>query len=294
MSKLRILTDSASDISVEEEKKYNILILPFSVVLGGKSYVSRIDFDNEGFYKLMAENDEIPKTSQITSFQFDEIFKEQFDAGYTDIMYVSINANGSATYANAVRAKEEFFEEHPECKGRFNIYVYDGIGYTGMYGYPVVAAAKMAQEGKTPEEVNEYLADMLPKRRIYFGMYGLKYAAKSGRIPSAAAFVGDALGVKPVMRICDNEIVTAAKCRGEKKLISKIIEMTLEEIEPESEYQIVYGNDEMVRDELIARITEKLGYGPTGYFQIGAAIAANAGPKVVGTIFTIKNELVKK
>jgi len=293
MSKVRIMTDSASDISVEEEKKYNIHIVPFPVVLGDKSYLSRIDFDNEGFYKLMTENDDIPKTSQITVYQFDEIFKEQFDAGYTDIIYVSINSKGSASYSNAVRAKDEFFEEHPECKGKFNIYVYDGLGYSGYYGYPIIVSAKMAQEGKTANEIDEYLKAELPKRRIYFGIYGLKYAAKSGRIPSAAALVGDALGVKPIMKIWDNAIVTAAKCRGEKKLISKMVDMTLKDMEPGSEYQIVYGNDDTVRDELAAKMTEAVGYGPTDYFQIGAAVASNSGPKVTGTIFNVKSELVK-
>lgn len=293
MNKVRIITDSASDISVEAEKNYNIFMVPFPVVLGDKSYISRVDFDNEGFYKLMAENDDIPKTSQITVFQFDEIFKQQFDEGYTDVIYVSINSKGSSTYENAVRAKDEFFDEHPECKGVFNIYVHDGIGYNGYYGYPVEVAAKMALEGKTAEEINTYLDTELPKRRIYFGIYLLKYAAKSGRIPSAAALVGDALGVKPIMKIWDNEIVTAAKCRGEKKLISKIVEMTINDMEPGSEYQIVYGNDESVRDELAAKLTEAIGYGPVEYFQIGAAVAANAGPRVVGAIFSVKKELMK-
>ena len=67
MGKIIIMTDSASDISEKEEKELGIKILPFPVVIGGKSYLSRVDFDNEGFYKLMAENDDLPKTSQITS-----------------------------------------------------------------------------------------------------------------------------------------------------------------------------------------------------------------------------------
>lgn len=201
MSKIRIITDSASDISTAEEQKYNILILPFPVTIGDKSYMSRVDFDNDGFYKLMEENpNELPKTAQITAFQFDELYKEQFDAGYTDIIFVSINKKGSATHDNAVMAKNEFFEEHPEYAGKGTIQIFDGVGYSGQYGYPVVQAAKMAEEGKTVDEITAYLSDILPKRRIYFGIYGLKYAAKSGRIPSAAALVGDALGVKPIIR----------------------------------------------------------------------------------------------
>ena len=71
MGKIQIITDSASDISYENEKKYNIHIIPFPVVIGDQSYLSRVDMDNEGFYNLMEEHDDIPKTSQITSNQFE-------------------------------------------------------------------------------------------------------------------------------------------------------------------------------------------------------------------------------
>lgn len=201
MGKIIIMTDSASDISEKEEKELGIKILPFPVVIGGKSYLSRVDFDNEGFYKLMAENDDLPKTSQITAYQFGEVYKELVEQGYTDIIYVSINKDGSASYANAKQAADQFEEEYPECTGKSSIYVFDGIGYSGQYGYPVIVAARMVQEGKDAKDIVWYLKDELPKRRIYFGIYGLKYAAKSGRIPSAAALVGDALGVKPIMKI---------------------------------------------------------------------------------------------
>ncbi len=291
MSKIKIITDSASDILPEIEKELDIEILSFSVVIGNREFTSRVDFDNAGFYELMHRYDEIPKTSQITSYSFCEVYKRFYEEGYTDIVYVSINKEGSATYNNSVMAIEDFYDEVPEAKGRFNIYCYDGIGYTGMYGYPVMEAARMVKAGEDIDSINAYLKDILGKRRIYFGIYNLKYAAKSGRIPTAAALVGDALGVKPVMRICDNTIATAAKCRGEKKLVSKIVEMTMADIKPGSPYQLVYGMDTVCRDELEAKMTEKMGYGPTDYFQIGAEVASNAGEKVVGVIFTVRDDL---
>ena len=105
-------------------------------------------------------------------------------------------------------------------------------------------AAKMAQEGRSVEEINAYLEESIARRRIYFGIYNLKYAGKSGRIPSAAAFIGDKIGIKPIMKIWDHEITTAGKCRGEKKVVSKICDMAIADMEPGSEYQIEYGNDE--------------------------------------------------
>lgn len=289
MSKIHIITDSASDISQESEQELDIRVLPFPVILGGDSYVSRIDFDNQGFYELMEKYpDEIPKTSQITPYEFETIYQEEYDAGYTDIVLVLINSQGSATCNNARMSIDSFFEEHPEYKDSFHIYVYDSGNYSGAYGYPVMVAARMAMEQKDISEITAYLDKEIPKRRIYFGIYALKYAGKSGRIPSAAALIGDKLNIKPVMRIFDHEITTAVKCRGENKLISKIIEETVKDMEPGSEYEVVYGNDTECRDVLVQKMTETLGYPPVCAFQVGAAVAANAGPKVVGTIFNIK------
>ena len=85
------------------------------------------------------------------------------------------------------------------------------------------------------------------------------------------------------MKIWDHEITTAGKCRGEKKVVSKICDMAIADMEPGSEYQIEYGNDEKIKEEMAAKMTEKL-----GYFQIGAEVAANAGPRIVGVAFDAK------
>ena len=71
------MTDSASDISYADEQKYGISVIPFPIMLGDKTYISRVDFDSQQFFDLMAQYDEIPKTSQITPFQFQEIYLQQ-------------------------------------------------------------------------------------------------------------------------------------------------------------------------------------------------------------------------
>ncbi len=290
MSKIKIMTDSASDISAENEKKYEIHVVPFKMSMGDKSYTSRVDFDNEKFYKMMDEYDGIPLTSQITAFEFAENYKELYNAGYTDVIYVSINSKGSATYNNSVMAVEQFYEEVPEAKGKFNIINIDGKGYTGGYGYAVVEAAKKAQKGASVSEIESFIRDWVDNCVIFFGMYSLQYAKKSGRIPAAAAFVGEIMGLRPVSRIQHNQITTEAKVRGDKALIPKIIELTAGEQIPKTPYCVVYGNDTEVRDEMIQAMTKKLGYPPADTYQIGSEIAVNAGPKVIGIIFKSQNK----
>lgn len=290
MGKIQIMTDSASDISYADEREYNISVIPFPITLGDKTYTSRVDFDNQQFFDLMAQYDEIPKTAQITPFQFQEIYLQQARAGVTDLVLVLINSKGSSTYDNSVQAIELFYEEYPEYRDVLHIHSFDGMGYNALYGSPVVHAAKMCAEGASLEEILNYLTDILPRRQIYFGIYDLKYAAKSGRIPTAAAFLGTALNMKPVMNIFDRSITTAAKCRGERKLVEKVAEMSIAAMEPGSPYEIVYGSDSSCLEELRRLMVQQLGYEPAAVYQIGAAVAANSGPRVVGAAFTRNKE----
>ena len=288
MSKLKIITDSASDITFAEEAAYAIRVIPFPIALGGKSYLSRVDFDNQGFYALMNQYpDDLPTTSQVTPFQFQEIIEEEVEQGHSELIFLLINSQGSATYSNAVLARDTYFDEHPEQVGQVKISVLDSRGYSSLYGYLVVEAAKMAQAGESLETVEAYLSQALEKRMIYFGIYSLKYAGKSGRIPSAAAFLGDKLGLKPVMKIFDHEITTAAKARGEQRLISSLVELVARDIAPGTPYQLIYGAVAEDMEKLRLALMERLGYGPTGVYQIGAAIAANAGPRAVGVSFDL-------
>lgn len=282
------MTDSASDISYADEKTYEISVIPFPIMLGDNTYTSRVDFDNEQFYRLMAQYDEIPKTAQITAFQFMEIYLREARCGVTDLILVLINSRGSSTYDNSVQAVRLFYEEHPEYRDVLRVHSFDGMGYNAVYGSPVVHAARMCAEERPLEEILQYLTDILPRRQLYFGIYDLRYAAKSGRIPTAAAFLGTTLNLKPVMKIFDNGITTAAKCRGEHKLVEKVAEMSIADMEPGTPYELVYGDDAGCLEELRRLMVQRLGYGPAAAYQIGAAVAANSGPRVVGAAFTRK------
>jgi len=288
MEKIMLMTDSASDISYQNEKRYHILIVPIKLSVGGRSYESRIDFDNEGFYKMLDEYDEIPLTSQVTPYEFSVLFEEQYKNGYTDVINVSMNSTGSATHANAVTAAQEFFERHPEAPDTFRIYNIDSGTYTGCFGYAVVEAAKMIEKGVPAREIVSYIADWCSNVAGCFALYTLKYAAKSGRIPSIAAHMGNALGVKPIMLLYDHKIETVGKVRGEKNIIPEIVERAVADMETGAPYCVIYGSDPSVRGETADLLTGRLGYPPADIYQIGAAIAANCGPKIVGIVYRKK------
>jgi len=106
--------------------------------------------------------------------------------------------------------------------------------------------------------------------------------------------VGEALGIKPIMQIWNHAISTVGKARGEKKLIKEIVKMTLDDMEPGTPYSLVYGNDFEALEEIGAEMLKKVGYPPVYKFQIGPAIAINAGPRVVGVIFEVSKKRLEK
>lgn len=133
------------------------------------------------------------------------------------------------------------------------------------------------------------MQDWLANAEVHFGCYTLEFVKRSGRVSTAAAFVGELMGLRPVIQIKKGVSTTDAKVRGDKAVIPKIVEITANRIIPQTPYGLVYAdNDEQVK-ELAAALTKKLGYPPEMQFRIGGVIAANAGPDLVGAFFKGKD-----
>lgn len=286
MQKIKIITDSACDLSPEIEKELDIKIFSFIINLDGKEYRERIDFDNQKFYDMMDSTDDMPKTAQITSFEFFEIFTQYYKEGYTDLVYVSISSTGSNTNNSANMAKKQFFEENPEAKMTINIV--DSLNYSANYGYPVMQAASKVKKGASVDEIVAYLEDWFASVTVLFSPTTLKYAKKSGRISSAAAFAGEILGLKPIIEIVDGVSYVREKVRGEKAIIPKLLEMMEKKMIPQTPYSIIYGDSKEKCDELEQAVIKKFGYPPELKSQVGAAVASNAGHSLVGIV--IKEE----
>lgn len=288
MLKYKVCADASADIPAEVAKRYSIHTLGIPVTVGEESYISGVNLDNNTFYQLMEDCDTIPITSQITPYEFNELYKAEWADGTEHLLIFLLNSKGSATYANAVSSRDKFFEHHPDAKDAISIHILDGGSYTMGFGYAAVLAAQKLEMGMDVAEVLELAKGQLKRQAILFGMYTLKYAGKSGRIPSAAVFVGETLGIKPIMRVFDHQIITAGKARGEKKLVREVVKMTLADMQPGTPYCVGYGSDTAARDEMIEEATRKIGYPPVYLFQVGPAISANTGARVVGIVYEAK------
>lgn len=283
--KIKISTDSTSDIPVAFREQLNISVLPLNIHYEDREYRDGIDITPEEMYKLLDSAKTLPASSQVSLPLYTELYENTWGQGYSDLIHTTLNGKGSGTYQAAVLAKDMFFEAHPEAENAFSIHIIDSRTYSMAYGIPVVEAAQMAQSGATVEQILNHLSDWLDHTRPMFVPLDLKCVKKSGRISPAAAFVGDAIGLKPLITFEDGEANIIGKARGEKKALSILLETCMKERRPGTNYVLVYGNNDEAFQTLREECAKVMDQPPLAEYPVGCVISINTGPNMVGILY---------
>lgn len=285
MQKIRIGTDSTADIPQSFCEELNISVLPLTILADGKEYRDGVDITPEEFYRILDGSERLPVSSQVAAVSYQELFKETWKEGYTDLIQVTINSKGSGTYQAAVLSRDLFYEEHPEAKEQLAIHLIDSRTYSMGYGISVIEGARMIRDGATAEQVIAHIEEWLRHSRPVFVPLNLRCVKKSGRISPAAAFVGDALGLKPIITFEDGEARIMDKARGERKAIAKLVETCLRERRPGTNYALVHGKNEEAYARLKEACAQALDQPPIAEYPVGCVIAINTGSDMVGILY---------
>ncbi len=287
MARIKFTTDSAADIPAALREELSIQVLPFPIAMGDKEYADGFDFTPEEFYGMLLAAPQIPTHAQLNPYVFTELFEQAWEEGYTDLIHTSINSKGSATCSNAFQARGDFYRDHPEAEETFHIHIIDALNYTMGYGWAVVQAARMAAGGAEPQTVTDFIQDWVDHVRVIFAPLDLRFAKKSGRVSAAAAFVGEALGLKPIMTFTDGESKILAKVRGEKAVVARLAELCRSERRPGTPYLMIQGSNAEQSARLRDVCRQELGEEAALSYQIGGVIAINAGPNLIGMIYRV-------
>lgn len=275
MEKIALITDSASDISIEMLNENKIKLLPFKVIYSDGEYEDRIEITPQMMYDRLKI--EIPKTSLPSIEKMTNVFKEAIAEGCTHAIIITISAAFSGTY-NAVRLVSEDF---PEIK----TFIFDSKTLTMAEGAIVLEAAKLIKQGKSFEEITEILPTYREKIDLFFTIDTLEYLQKGGRIGKVAGTVGELLNLKPIITVADDGTYrTAAKVRGSKQSVSKLTDIFKSYLE-KGKYKawILDGNGldkvqslyDAIKD--LPNVVECKVAG-----TIGPALGVNTGPGLVG------------
>ena len=280
---IRLFADTASNLPVSLNKKYNVNIIPLSYTVDGvlAEYDLEHDFDGKAFYDAMRNGAEM-KTSMANSELFRESFEEAAKNG-DDVIYIGLSAGISGTCRAAEIAAEEVIEEYPEAK----IHVINSLGAGLGIGMQVVEIAKLIEEGKSFEEVVSISEERKHHMCQFFTVDDLTYLKKGGRISGATAAIGTLLNIKPLLR-GDEEghIVSWGKCRGINKCILEIVKKYDELVfDKSADVMMIHGDNMAAIDFLTEKLRENGFTGNTTVMPFEPVCGCHVGPGSVALFF---------
>ena len=202
---VRIITDSASDMSPAEHPALSVL--PLSVTFGTDVYMDGVDIDHQRFYEMLVERDELPKTGQVNPYAFSQAIAEAREAG-DEAVIITVGAKLSGTNQSARTALAE-------APGG-DVYVVDSNNVTLGERVLVEYALRLVDEGQGAAQIAAAV-EAVRDRVVVIGLLEtLEYLVRGGRLSAAAGAVGTLLNVKPVVAAEDGLIVQLGKARGSK------------------------------------------------------------------------------
>ena len=288
MARIKIITDSASDIPKYLVEKYNIGYLPICVVMDGKIYHDRYDLDGREYLKSLPEKAEIPTTSMVPMELMEKEFRNNLE-DYDYQIFVTMSAKASGGN-NAAHLLKEQIED--EMGHESNIIILDSEKFSMLFGKDVVKMAELASEGASLEDIMAAFENGKKTGYAYFTLDDLKHLQKGGRIKATTAVIGGLLGIKPILTISDGLVENIGKERGMQKSLNKIVNMTAEIYDTENKPKIWLANGYADESCKLATelLKEKFGDIEIEMFDLGCIIGTHTGPGVIGIIFDGKGE----
>jgi len=281
--KVKILTDSASDLTEEIIREYDIDVLPMTIIKDDREYRDKIDISPKVIYDGM-RNKEVFKTAQVTPIAFEEKFEEYAKQGIP-VVYVGFSSELSATYQSSVIARDNVLIKYPDAK----IEVVDTLAASGGFGLIVLEAAKFAKSGKDVGEILDRVE--LAKKSIdhIFTVDDIEYLYRGGRVSRTSAVLGGMLNIKPILEVKEGKLVPLEKIRGKNKVFTRMVEL-MEERSIDKDFTdaticITHGDDLEGAIKLKELIEER--YNAKNFIinMIGATIGAHSGPGTLALFY---------
>ncbi|MEY2589073.1 MAG: fatty acid kinase fatty acid binding subunit [Acidimicrobiaceae bacterium] len=273
MAAVRIVTDSACDLDIDEGAALGIDIIPLSIRFGVEEFTDRVDLSVEEFYRRLAESPALPETSAPAPGAFEAAFRSAADGGADAVVCINLSSDLSATIQSAQNAARA-------VEGAIDVRVVDSHSITSGLGSQVLSAAAAAREGKSADEIVALVDDLAKRTHVLGCLDTLENLKKGGRIGGAQALLGNLLSIKPLLDISTGKVEEAGKARTRKKGLRWLADSVLER--DAVEQLCVYHGEAPDFEEFLDMLAPRYGRDEMRTGLIGAVIGTHGGPRVMG------------
>lgn len=280
-----IITDTSANLTKELIKKLEVKVLALSIFNGEEAYNSVTEdgsFNYADFYGRL-RNKENMKTALINVDEFSNAFEEALVAG-KDVLAIIMSSGISGTYQSAKIAGEMMQEKYPDRK----VIVIDSLSASIGQGLLVYYASEMRKEGKTIDEVAQWVIDNRLKMVHNFTVEDLFFLKRGGRLSGGVAIIGTILQIKPLLHV-DNEghLITLDKVNGRKKSLNTIVENFKASVVNPEEQVIAICHGDCIKDaEYVAeKIRKEVKVKDIIIDYTAPVLGAHAGPGVLALFY---------
>lgn len=280
MQKIKIVTDSTADLSQEVIEKYDIHVLPLSISVNGQTYLDRVDLQPDEFIEEMIKSEELPKTSQPAMGTFVEMYDKLGEDG-SEVLSIHMTSGMSGTVATANSAASM-----TDTK----VTVVDSQFITHALAYQVVEAAKMANEGRSLEEILKRVDEVRKNTRLYVVVDTLENLVKGGRIGKGKAFIGSLLNIKPIASLEDGVYNPVTKVRSQGQIVKTLAKLFEEDTAGKVVKAVAIPHAKAIplAENVKAAVEKVSGFAQSEIFFTTPIISTHTGPGAIGFMYLVE------
>jgi DegV family protein with EDD domain len=275
MSKIAVVTDSTAYIPKQIRDELGITMVPLNVIFGNETYKEEVEITAPDFYEMMKRIENLPTTSQpaigLFAVEFERLAKD-----YDQVISIHLSSEISGTYQSAVAAGSMVEE--------IEVIPFDSELSCMPQGFFVIEAAKLANQGKTSDEILARLQEMKASMRAYFMADDLSHLHRGGRLNGAQLLVGSLLQIKPILHFEAGKIVPFEKVRTAKKALNRIYSLLDEDAKTGEPIHIVviHGNCEEEAERIAAYLKTEYPHADLSISYFGPVIGTHLGEGSIG------------
>lgn len=278
---IKITTDSTCDLSPALLEKYNISVLPLTVVKNGEAFKDRVSITPADIFNHVANGGDLCSTTALNIGEYTEFF-EQFSNECDGIIHINLGSGFSSCYQNACLAAEDF----P------NVRTVDSKNLSTGQGLVVLKACELAHDCEDLDEIKAQLDAYTEKVEASFVLDQLQYMVKGGRCSMVAALGANLLNLKPCIEVKDGKMSVVKKYRGSyAKCLASYVKERLavrEDIDRTTLFVTSTTVTEECEDAVMEAVKQYGGFENMYRTEAGCTISCHCGPSTLGVLFVRK------
>jgi len=274
--KIALLTDSTCDIPQDFLDKYDIQVVPLTIIWGGEQFKDGVDLTADDFYKRLEEDSTLPTTSQPTPQQMVLAYEDAKNNGAEEILIITISSAMSGTHESAKAAA---------AMVDIPVKVLDSKANSMSLGWQVLAAARSRENGGDLQSMID-AADKARSTMVYIiTLDTLEYRHKGGRIGGASHFIGNLLNLKPQISVdhISGEVAGGRRSRTRKKALNDLFVDFFEQVDPEKTLRIAVLHNAALQEAqaLVEKIEAEIDPKEIIVSIVSPVLGVHTGPRAV-------------